>query len=289
MIAKMIKGASFSGCVSYVMEKEQSIIIDAKDIRTENAILAANDFIRISEQNDRVTKPVMHIAISFHRNDSGKVSNQDMQAIGREIIHQLGYGNCQYLMVRHEDQQHPHFHIVINRVDKEGKLVSDKMDYLRIQKVIKELEKQYPHLTPATQKNLSAINTDRLRGKNKDLIELYKYIDTARLTSKTLLQFRSKLQEMGILTELKYKRGSITEVQGIKFLYKGKWISGSKIDKSCSYSKLVAALAANKQQQAKKNSHINYQEATNKGTTQRGVVNDTIFNDDMFSAPKRGI
>lgn len=287
MTSKMIKGSSFAGCIKYVIEKEKSEFIDSKGIRREDAVLAAKDFLLISQQNDKVEKPVMHISVNFHPKDQSKVTNELMREIGQQIIKDMGFSNSQYLIVRHNDQKHPHFHIVANRVALTGTVVSDKMDFLRMQKVLKQLEQQYPFLTPATHKNTADINVNRLRGRSKVLIELYKCIEQARGQAKSIDEFRSKLNKMGIPTELKFKRGSITEIQGIKFQYQGKWISGSKIDKSCSYTKLLTAIETKKKTPAQHQTSFDISKAIKKAANNGQVINETEFND-MFSTRKKG-
>ena len=36
--------------------------------------------------------------------------------------------DTQYIIVRHQDREHPHVHIVFNRIDNNGKSISDRND-----------------------------------------------------------------------------------------------------------------------------------------------------------------
>ena len=39
--------------------------------------------------------------------------------------------DTQYIIVRHQDREHPHVHIVFNRIDNSGKTISDRNDMYR--------------------------------------------------------------------------------------------------------------------------------------------------------------
>ncbi|MDA6986961.1 relaxase/mobilization nuclease domain-containing protein, partial [Escherichia coli] len=40
-----------------------------------------------------------------------------------------------YIIVRHQDREHPHVHIVFNRIDNNGKTISDRNDMYRNEQV----------------------------------------------------------------------------------------------------------------------------------------------------------
>ena len=51
--------------------------------------------------------------------------------------------SIKYIMFRHEDAGHPHFHILVNRIGYDGSVVSDSNDYARSEKVLRDLERKY--------------------------------------------------------------------------------------------------------------------------------------------------
>jgi hypothetical protein len=54
-----------------------------------------------------------------------------------------GFNQHQYIMFRHTDAGHPHFHILVNRIGYDGSVVTDSNDYARSEKVLRDLEKKY--------------------------------------------------------------------------------------------------------------------------------------------------
>lgn len=66
-----------------------------------------------------------------------------MIKIGRDYLYANGFNQHQYIMFRHYDADHPHFHILVNRIGYDGSVVSDSNDYARSDKVLRDLEKKY--------------------------------------------------------------------------------------------------------------------------------------------------
>ena len=92
-----------------------------------------------------------------------------------------------------------------------------------------------------------AVNRHRLRGEDKLRYEIFDAIKTALLHSKNWKDFVTDLERQGIATRFKTK-GYTNVVQGIIFEKDGCSFSGSKIDRSCSFSRLNAEIERNIQQ-----------------------------------------
>ena len=246
MICKITQGSGFAGAVEYVMGKQDAQLLDSKDVRSYEIKLVIKDFETISKQSQRVKKPVLNISVSFHKDDLEKITNEKMKAIAKEILNGMGFSNAQYIIVRHNDADHPHFHIVTSRVDMDIKTVSDKNNFVRLDKIRKEIENDYPELTKAEGKNISKSNPLKLKGKDKVKYKIYNAIN---IEIHNVINIESLIKNLEknhcIITELKYRRGSIDVVDGIKFHTDNTWLSGSKIDKSCSYLNLLKQISNN--------------------------------------------
>ena len=72
-------------------------IIDSNVLGNTPQELAAG-FGLISDLNPRVTNKIKHIAISFAREDLGKLDEKQMVLLGHEYLVKMGYGNCPYTM-----------------------------------------------------------------------------------------------------------------------------------------------------------------------------------------------
>ena len=192
-----------------------------------------------------VHKPVCHTILSFSAHDSERLTDATMVKIANKYLHEMGYGDTQSLIVRHSDRQHPHLHICINRIGNDGKTISDHNEKYRSTKICRELTERYG-LTIGEGKQ--EVNRLRLRGEDKLRYEIFDTIKSILLQSQTWKDFVAGLAQQGITTRFKTK-GNTDVVQGITFEKDGCSFSGSKIDRSCSFSRLNAALERNTHKQ----------------------------------------
>jgi hypothetical protein len=168
-----------------------------------------------------------------------------MVKLAKEYMQAMGIDNTQYIIVRHSDREHPHCHIVFNRVDNDGKTISDHNDHFRNEKVTKVLKEKYG-LTFGEGKEKVKIH--RLKEPDKTKYEIHKTIQTALKSAENWNHFKEILNKSGI--ELKFKhKGQSSEVQGISFVKSDYSFKGSEIDRNFSYSKLNAVLDGNRQTQ----------------------------------------
>ena len=247
MIAQIIKGTNFSGVVSYMLSKEKgkAKVLASNNIGFIDQNLCAHEFALQASMRPNVQKPVCHTILSFSASDAERLTDDVMVKIANEYLEKMGYGNTQSLIVRHSDRQHPHLHICINRIGNDGKTISDRNEKYRSTKICRELTERYG-LTIGEGKQ--EVNRLRLRGEDKLRYEIFDAIKAVLPQSKNWKGFVAGLDKQGITTHFKTK-GNTDVVQGIIFIKDGFSFSGSKIDRSCSFSRLNAEIERNSQRQ----------------------------------------
>ena len=247
MIAKIIKGTNFSGVVNYMLSKREDKVkvLQANGVRSSFPYDIAYDFNLQASMRPNVEKPVCHTILSFSAHDSERLIDATMVKIANEYLHEIGYGDTQSLIVRHSDRQHPHMHICINRIGNDGKTISDRNEKYRSTKICRELTERYG-LTIGEGKQ--EVNRSRLRGEDKLRYEIFDAIKSILPQPQTWKDFAAGLEQQGITTRFKTK-GNTDVVQGIIFEKDGCSFSGSKIDRSCPFSRLNAALERNTHKQ----------------------------------------
>ena len=245
MIAKIIKGADFGGVINYMLSKEKGIakVLASNNIGFIDQNLCAHEFALQASMRPNVQKPVCHTILSFSASDAERLTDDVMVKIANEYLEKMGYGDTQSLIVRHSDRQHPHLHICINRIGNDGKTISDRNEKYRSTKICRELTERYG-LTFGEGKK--AVNRQQLRGEDKLRYEIFD-AKAALIHSKNWKDFVADLERQGIATRFKTK-GNTDVVQGIIFEKDGCSFSGSKIDRSCSFSRLNAEIERNIQQ-----------------------------------------
>lgn len=151
--------------------------------------------------------------------------------------------DTQCLVVQHHDREHPHIHIVYNRVNNDAKTISDQYQRKRNVEVCKQLTLKHGYYMA---KGKAHVNRQQLTGADKTKYELYDTIKGTVMQSKNWKEFESLLKQHGIGLHYKYKSGT-TEVQGISFSKDGLKLKGSEIDRSLSYGKLNRQIELNQQ------------------------------------------
>ena len=234
MIGKIKKGSGFKGCVNYVLGKEQAALLYADGVLTESRGDIIRSFCMQTGMNPDLKKPVGHIALSYSAVDAPKLSDEKMIQLAQEYMREMKITDTQYIIVRHQDREHPHVHIVFNRIDNNGKTISDKNDMYRNEQVCKKLKTKHGLYFAGGKEQ---VKQHRLKEPDKSKYEIYNAVKNEIGKSKNWQQLQERLAEKGITVRFKYK-GQTGEIQGVSFS-KGEYtFKGSEIDRNFTFSKL---------------------------------------------------
>lgn len=243
MIAKIVKGSRFKGVVSYILDKEKDAkILVCDGMFAENKDTIAMSFEAQSKMNPKVTKPVGHISLAFHKKDEHRLTDRAMAGIALEYLKEMGIFDTQILIVRHFDKEHPHVHIAFNRIANDGRTISDRNERIRSARICKELTKKY-NLYFASGKE--RVKQHRLKEPDKTKYGLYSILKSEVSGCGNWNILAANLKRQGVDMRFKYK-GKSDEVQGVVFTMNGYSFSGSKIDRRFSYAKIDVALERNR-------------------------------------------
>jgi hypothetical protein len=252
MMAKITKGGSFGGCVGYVIGKTDAKLLAADGVLLESKQSVIDSFEAQSLLNPRLGRKVGHISLNFSTQDSAKITDQFMLKVAGEYMHRMGIKDTQYIVVRHNDREHPHCHIVFNRVDNDGKTISDKNDRMRSVRACREITERHGLYIASGKEN---VNRQQLRDPDSIKYAIYDAIKAALPNCKSWDELERKLSRDGIAVTFKYGGGTDTK-QGVIFGMDGQSFNGSKIDRAFSFSKLDAVLNANAQRQERRESIV---------------------------------
>ncbi len=125
MIAKIVKGASFKGCVQYVTGKDNATVLASDGVLLGSVSEIADSFEYQRQLNPRCSKPVGHIALSIKPEDKDRLTDETMTKIALEYMELMGIRDTQFLLFRHHNTANPHCHLVYNRINNEGKTITD--------------------------------------------------------------------------------------------------------------------------------------------------------------------
>jgi len=224
--------------------------------------------------NPKIKQPVGHIALSFKPEDKPRLSNEFMAKIAMEYMDLMGIKDTQFILVRHNNTDNPHCHLVYNRIGYDGKVISSQGDYKRNEIATKRLKDKYG-LTYAEDKGKT--NVTKLHDSERIKYEIYHAVKQALKRARTWKELVVGLALQGIKLEFVGRGGkmkSAGDIQGIRLTKDGLTFKGSQISREFSFAKLNAILGGNspdtgvdlevkKQNQAPSNRNRKEQEPSN--------------------------
>lgn len=273
MMAKIVKGNDFKGVVDYILDKNKNTqLVTCEGLFMENRGTIAMSFNVQSQMNNKIAKPVGHIALSFSKKDEPRLKNRVMANIALEYMERMGIRNTQFFIARHFDKEHPHVHIAFNRIDNNGNTISDRNERLRSTRICKELTVKHGLHMASGKEN---VKRNRLKEPDWTKYELYDILnaEVSRCCNWNVLA--ANLKRQGVEVHFKHK-GQTNEVQGVVFIKNGYRFNGSKVDRQFSYSNIDAALRRNRY-----NERMGMTAKAHEATTQSvpsGTVQSKLFN-----------
>ena len=273
MIAKIVKGAGAKGIVDYILDRKKGAsLIDHDGVLVSDNGSIARSFIAQSRFNPKVGKFIGHISLSFSEQALPHLTDELMVRISREYMMKMGICDTQYIIGRHHDKEHPHVHIAFNRIDNNGKTISDRNDRFRSERICKELTRKYGfHFANGKEQ----VKIDRLREPDKTRYELYQILKTEVSRCNDWDTLLERLKRQGIDVQFKQK-GQTDEIQGIVFTMNGYRFNGSKVDRQFSYSKIDTALDRNNYRERQMQPQANREEISPVSNNGASLIEGTL-------------
>ena len=168
MVARINTGKSISKALNYNEQKVangKAECITAsgfiKDINTLNFYDKLRHFERLISLNERATINTLHVSLNFDSSD--KINTEKLQAIAREYMERIGFGNQPYVVYRHDDASHPHIHIVTTNIQSDGSRISlHNIGKNQSEKARKEIEIEFGLVKAESSKQTNKLNIDSL-------------------------------------------------------------------------------------------------------------------------------
>lgn len=149
MVAKISLGNSLYGALAYNGEKinkEKGRVLDTNKIYNDGSgnidiHRVFEDFKMWMPPTTKAEKTMMHISLNPHPDDV--LSEGQYTQLAHEYMEKMGFGDMPYIIVKHEDIDRHHIHIVALRVRPDGSVISDKNNFYKSKDICRELEKKY--------------------------------------------------------------------------------------------------------------------------------------------------
>lgn len=235
MTANYTSGNGFYGASSYAITKDNAEVLHINNLYGDTPKSISKEMREVASTN-RTKKPVLHASFSFHRSE--QLSNANAVKAVESALSNVGItsDNHQYAIVKHNDTDHPHYHVVINRVGLDQKLHND---YYLSNRLMASCDKVEQDMNLRRTEGRTAIwdNDAKLNFKidTKEISKPKKVRHTkneqelpiktrlqneylfAKADANSLEDFKSRLEKRGISADIKTNKSG---VYGLSFRYK---------------------------------------------------------------------
>lgn len=134
-----MQGKYFAGLIKYVFSKEKILSVrfgwGVAFIYTRHHLF----FLKLKVGCVRVWEIRSVISLSFSPKDKERLTDEYMTDIANEYLKGMEITVTQYLIVRHNDREHPHCHIVFNRINNFGQTIKDSNNFRRNIEVCRDI------------------------------------------------------------------------------------------------------------------------------------------------------
>lgn len=287
MTGNQIKGKGFRGALRYNLEKVDKGMAEILDhsfaSTSERTIMKEIEMVKVLRPN--LQKYFYHTSINFP--PSEELSNDMMKQIGLDYLEANGFTMHQFIMFRHYDADHPHLHILVNRIGYDGSLVSDSNDFSRSEKVLRELEKKYnlTQVMPSKEAKVRAITKDEQEMIKRTNVPSHK-MKLQGIVWK-ILQDKPELTTEEFINALRrnkinvlFNQASTGYVSGISYGYDGVIIKGAKLGNDFKWSSIKTKIDYDQERDRAMIQQINAKVKSGNGDTK--VVQSARQEDGQF-------
>lgn len=240
MIAKLVKGKGFRGALEYDLREQKGHILDT-NMGGDNPRELAREFGAVRALRPNLTKAVCHVSISLPPDE--KLTNDQWKDVAGKYLEGMGFKESQYVVTKHTDTEHPHIHILANRVSMKGEVVSDSRDYQRQEGIMRRLEQEYglKEVTPSREAERRAPTKGEIEcavrtGKPSAKIALQNLVDKALHNQPDYAEFTRRLEKSGV-DALPNVAGT-GRISGISYRHNDIIMKGSDLGKGYSWAGL---------------------------------------------------
>ncbi|WP_158827544.1 relaxase/mobilization nuclease domain-containing protein [Mucilaginibacter lacusdianchii] len=248
MTADQVKGKGFRGALRYNLQKVEQGKAKVLDMTftsgKEDSIMREVALVRMLRPN--LQKYFYHTSLNFPPNEN--LGDEQMNIIANEYLNNMGFDQHQYAIFRHYDADHPHLHILVNRIGYDGTVVSDSKDYQRSEKVLRKLEKQYglTEVISSRQAQERAMTKNELEMMKRTNVpsskmQLQEIIKDVLRRKPDAAQFIEALEAKGI--NVLFNQASTGFVSGISYGYEGIQFKGAHLGNAYKWQAIKNAIS----------------------------------------------
>ena len=143
MICKVIppQNVFFSSTCKEVLDGKEVSVLYAHGVREYSYEAMAFDFELQQDLRPTKSRACFYCILSF--NPTENQSDETLIEIGDKFLEGIGIIDTQYVIVKRVDEENVSLHLIANMVDFYGKVIKDSFIWLKGEKAVRKLTKQF--------------------------------------------------------------------------------------------------------------------------------------------------
>lgn len=247
MKAKITKGKNFKTIIKYIFSPGEKKKPDRAEwiggtVASDNQEGLIKEFAVVQKLKPDIKNPSWHCSLTLSKSEY--LSQNQWSDVVEDFMEKMKFDKyTPYAIIRHNDTEYDHVHIVASKIPMVGPIWRDGRDVFRAIAATQELEEKYNLTrTPGYRKRESARETYRERKKAERLgitpprIQLQELIDEVVADKPTAPVFAKRLENAGV--EVFVNLGKQNQIRGFSFELDGIHFKGSKLGKAYGWSGL---------------------------------------------------
>ena len=242
MIAKGRSISHLRASINYALSKEAAVVLD-KNIVAATPTEVAKEFKLFQDFNERCERNSFSFVISPTIEDGKNLSQEQLASINKSFLEEMKLQDHQHIAFVHENTEHKHIHLYVNRIDYSGHAYNDQFISNRAAHVAEGIAQE---MGLQTAKEVQQLRR-RERQVERPEMERIKHLAHATLQQRevnAVEQFVSAFNEAGAEEGLRAeaynnKKG---QFQGLRFYAGEEKFKASEIDRSLSKQPLEHTL-----------------------------------------------
>lgn len=213
-------------------QEKNAEIVYKQNLAGETPKEITEEFKIIQSMNDKCERNTFSFVISPTIKDGKKLDLKDLNKITSEFVEDLKLENHQAIAFVHNDKNHKHIHLYVNRIDFNGKAYNDSFIGKRSQKTAERI---------AEKLNLQTVKMVKEQ-KLENLKEVRKYIREKHEFSfkffhpESYHQYINQMRQFNI--QVKPVINKSNQLQGFRYKLNNINLKGSEVHRSLSINKL---------------------------------------------------
>ena len=238
MIGKGKSIAHTKASMAYGWNQEKDAEIVLKEfLHGDSPAEITKEFKMLQDQNYHCTKNTLSFVISPTIEDGKKLNIDKLQAITKRFIHEMKLGERQAIAFVHQDKDHKHIHLYVNRIDFKGVAYNDSFIGKRSQLAA---EKVAEHIGLTTVKQVQFEKEFNLREIRTEIKRRHD-LTMKQFKPKSFDDYLKSMEANGV--KVIPTINNQNKLQGFRFEFNGHNLKGSEIHRNMSAGNIGKQMA----------------------------------------------